>query len=218
MPPSAAFGLVLNLAGIEMRDSQQGPTTLIRQDLPCLRLAIGIPSKQLPNDETVPETESEICTLYQQLHTYPVGNSGKADLKPRAHGAKYWIVPVRREFLAGLDIVLGIQTEDSELLKKVVQGLRGDLNQSRYGLPFAGDNNFLFDRIDVLESPLPAFWYVQMQPDDPPMRGSYRLTVGIDRADNSKTSSYLYAPLGEATDDPPELGWTWTPKEPVRAT
>jgi hypothetical protein len=49
----------------------------------------------------------------------------------------------------GLDIVLGIQTQATELLEQVIQGLRGELNQSRYGLPFAGDNNFLFDRIDV---------------------------------------------------------------------
>lgn len=204
MPPSAAFGLVLNLAGIEMRDSQQGPTTLIRQDLPCLRLAIG----------TVPGTDSEVCSLYQQLHSYPVGDSGK-DLKQRTHGSKYWIVPVRREFLVGLDIVLGIQTQETGLPEKVIQGLRGELNQLRYGLPFAGDNNFLFDRIDVLSSPPPVFWYVRMRSGDPPLRGSYRLTVGINRADNSKTTSHLYAPIEEATNEPPELAWTWTPKAPA---
>lgn len=217
MPPSAAFGLVLNLAGIEMRDSQQGPTTLIRKDLPCLRLALGIPSKQLPDGETVPETESKVCSLYQQLHSYPVGNSGK-ELKQRTHGAKYWIVPVRREFLVNLDIVLGIQTQEVELLERIIQGLRGEFNRFRYGLPFAGDNNFLFDRIDVVDSPPPTLWYVQIQPGGPPLRGSYRLTVGIDRADNSKTTSYLYAPLEEAIIEPPEPAWTWTPKEPVRAT
>lgn len=203
MPPSAAFGLVLNLAGIEMRSNQREPTTLIRQDLPCLRLAIG----------TVPETESEVCSLYQQLHSYPVGNSGK-ELKPRTHGAKYWIVPVRREFLTGLDIVLGIQTEEVKLLDKVSQGLRGELNQSRYGLPFAGDNNFLFDRIDILEEPQPTHWYVQMHPEESPLRNSYRLTVGINRSDNSKTTSYLYAPIQEAVIEPPSNAWTWTPQAP----
>lgn len=214
MPPSTAFGLVLNLAGIEMRDSQPGPTTLIRKDLPCLRLAIGIPSKQLPSGEVVPETESEVCTLYQQLHSYPVGSSGK-ELKKRTHGAKYWIVPVRREFLVGLDIVLGIQTTDPTLIERVTQGLQGELNQSRYGLPFAGDNNFLFDRIDVLSSPSPTRWYVRLNPGDSPLKESYRLTVGINRADNSKTTSYLYAPMETAVDEPPEPAWTWTPKEPI---
>jgi len=84
-----------------------------------------------------------------------------------------------------------------------------------YGLPFAGDNNFLFDRIDSLETPPPTLWYVQLQPDDPPMRGSYRLTVGIDRADNSKTTSYLYAPMDIPLTEPPDHAWTWTPRQPT---
>ncbi len=213
MPPSTAFGLLLNLAGIEMRGSLNSPTTLIREDIPCLQLAIGIPCKTLPNGETLAETDSEICTLYQQLHSYPVGNSGKKDLKPRTHGAKYWITPVRRELLVGLDLILGVQSE-VQLIEQVQQGLKGELNTPRYGLPFAGDNNFLFDRIDVLDSPPPTLWYVQMQPDDPPLQGSYRLTVGIDRADNSKTKSFLYAPIPEPTLVPPTTAWTWTPRQP----
>lgn len=203
MPPSSALGLVLNLAGVEIRGSLDRPTTLIRPDIPCMQLALG----------TVPETDSETCTLYQQLHSYPVGSSGK-ELKQRTYGAKYWIVPVRREVLVGLDMVLGVKA-DPDLLVQVQQGLRGELEQERYGLPFAGDNNFLFDRIDVLSEPPPTIWYMQMQPDDPPMPGSYRLTVGIDRADNSKTTSYLYAPMPEAVADPPEAVWTWTPKPPA---
>lgn len=205
MPPSAALGLVLNLAGIEMRYQTEGVTTLIRPDVPCLKLAIG----------TVADTESEISTLYQQLHSYPVGNSGKDDLKPRTKGTKYWITPARRELLVGLDMVLGVQA-DPNLLERVKLGLKGQLNQPRYGLPFAGDNSFLFDQIDVLEEPPSTFWYVQMQPDAPPMRDSYRLTVGIDRADNSKTTSALYAPVETPTIEPPDTdnAWTWTPREP----
>lgn len=203
MPPSAALGLVLNLAGIEMRDHTSEPITLIRSDIPCLKLAFG----------TVAGGESEICTLYQQLHTYPVGNSGKEDLKPRTKGAKYWITPARRELLVGLDMVLGVQAKE-ELINQVRKGLCGELNKPRYGLPFAGDNNFLFDRIDILDEAPPTFWYVQIQADNPPMRGSYRLTVGIDRADNSKTVSLLYAPIEEPTSEPPQDAWTWTPKRP----
>ncbi len=203
MPPSAALGLVLNLAGIEMRYRTSEPITLICSDIPCLKLAFG----------TVAENKSEICTLYQQLHTYPVGNSGKEDLKPRTKGAKYWITPSRRELLVGLDMVLGVQAKE-ELINQVRKGLCGELNKPRYGLPFAGDNNFLFDRIDILDKPPPTLWYVQMQADNPPMRGSYRLTVGIDRADNSKTVSLLYAPIEEPTSEPPQDAWTWTPERP----
>jgi CRISPR-associated protein Cas5t len=205
MPPSAALGLLLNLAGIEMRDYTATPNLLIREDVPCLQLAIA----------TLPDSKSEVSTLYQQLHSYPVGDSGKKDLKPRTQGAKYWITPVRRELLVGLDMILGVQAS-KQLLERIKKGLTGELDQSRYGLPFAGDNNFLFDRIDILTEVPEVFWYVQMQHDDPPMRGSYRLTVAIDRSDNSKTISFLFAPVETPSSQPPDNAWIWTPRKPPK--
>jgi CRISPR-associated protein Cas5t len=203
MPPSVALGLVLNLAGIEMRTQSEGVTTLIREDVPCLQLAIGIVSQPAR------------CSLYQQLHSYPVGNSG-AELKPRTHGAKYWIAPVRRELLVDYDGMIGVRTTDQlDLFDRVERGLRGDLGQPRYGLPFAGDNNFLFDRIEIQPLPLPAVWYAPMLLDDPPRRGSCRLTIGIDRTDNSKTTAPLFAPTGEPSPLPPEAAWMWTPRQPL---
>jgi CRISPR-associated protein Cas5t len=203
MPPSAALGLVLNLAGIEMRTGLDKSTTQIREDIPHLQLAIG----------AVDGSESEVCSLYQQLHSYPVGNSGKETLKPLAKGAKFWIVPVRRELLVGLDIIIGIQ-EFEDLFERICQGLRGELNDRRYGLPFAGDNNFLFDRIDIIDSPPLTHWYEKMASDSLPRKRSQRLTVGIDRLDNSKTTSYLFAPIASPSIEPPTLAWTWSPKEP----
>ncbi len=202
MPPSAALGLVLNLAGIEMRTGLEQVTTQIRQDIPHLELAIG----------AVDGSESEISTLYQQLHSYPVGSSGK-ELKEKTHGAKYWIVPVRRELIVGLDIIIGIR-EFEGLFERIRQGLRGELNDRRYGLPFAGDNNFLFDRIDVMDSPLLTHWYEKMEVDSEPRKRSQRLTVGIDRLDNSKTTSHLFAPISEPSIYPPLNAWIWTPKKP----
>lgn len=205
MPPSAALGLVLNLAGIEMRDYSTSPNLGIRSDIPHLQLAIG----------TVDGSDSEVCTLYQQLHSYPVGNSGK-ELKEKTHGAKYWIVPVRRELLVNLDMIIGIR-ESEGLFDRIRQGLRGELNDRRYGLPFAGDNNFLFDRIDIIDSPPLTHWYEKMEIDSSPRKRSQRLTVGIDRADNSKTTNHLFAPVPVSSSQPPENAWTWTPKKPVPA-
>jgi CRISPR-associated protein Cas5t len=203
MPPSSAYGLLLNLAAIDMRDAVAGPITLIRSDVPLLRMAIGV------------VTPAERCSLYQQLHTYPVGNSG-AEFKSRTHGAKYWITPVRREVLVGLDCLIGAQTDDVNLLDRVRRGLKGELDATRYGLPFVGDNNFLIDRIDEMAAPPETvIWYARMQPNDPPRKGSCRLPVGIDRADNSKTTSFLYAPIENSSSEPPELAWTWTPREPA---
>lgn len=201
MPPSTAYGLVLNLAGIEMRGPMNNVTTEIREGLPKLRIAVGVISPP------------ELSTVYQQLHSYPVGASGK-ELSARTHGAKFWITPVRREILAGYDGMIGVQTEDGDLLTQVKRGLRGELDSPRYGLPFAGDNNLLIDRIDVLDQPPPTRWYTRILPNDPPRKGSCRLTVGIHRTDNSRTSTLLCAPLESPQSRPPEAAWTWTPSEP----
>jgi CRISPR-associated protein Cas5t len=200
MPPSTVYGLVLNLAGIEMRGPLTGVTTEIRGGLPKLRVAVGMIS--LP----------ELSTIYQQLHSYPVGASGK-ELSGRTHGAKFWITPVRRELLTGYDGMIGVQTEDTNLLVQVRKGLRGELDSTRYGLPFAGDNNMLIDRIDIVDEPPLTRWYARISMDDPPRRGSCRLTVGIHRTDNSRTTSLLCAPLPFGQSMPPDAAWTWTPSE-----
>ena len=194
MPPSTAYGLVLNLAGIEMREALNGVITLIRPDVPCLRLAIGL------------VLSPERSSLYQQLHSYPVGGSGK-ELAQLTHGAKFWITPVRREVLVDYEGVIGVQTANADLHTQVAQGLRGELE--RYGLPFAGDNNYLFDRLELIkEPPAETLWYARLQPDDAPRKGTCRLTVGIDRKDNSRTTTFIYAPTSELT----EAAWTWTPR------
>ncbi len=205
IPPSAAWGLVLNLAGVETRLAAGLETTQVRPDAPALRLAVG----------TV--RPAEVATLFQQLHGYPVGSSGK-EFAAKAFGSKYWIAPARREVLVGLNCVVGVQSPDAELLAMVQQGLRGEAAHDRYGLPFAGDNNFLFDRIDVLPAPPAAHWYARLAPDDAPVPGSCRLTVGIDRADSSRTSTVLFAPTAVAAAEPPESAWTWTPRMPVPAS
>ncbi len=197
IPPSAAFGLLLNLAGIEMRGEDVG-TTLIRDDVPRLRLAIG----------TV--CDAGVSTLYQQLHSYPVGNSGK-ELKEKTFGSKYWIAPVRREVLTDLDAVVAVESDDAELLDRVQRGLRGELDAVRYGLPFAGDNNFLFDRIEVVSPAPPVLWYSRFA-EAAPVVGSVRLTVGIDRSDASRTTSALLAPTAEKSSEPPEAAWLWVPR------
>ncbi len=204
IPPSAAWGLLLNLAGVETREppGEVGATTLVSPDAPALCIAVGL--LRMP----------ERATLYQQLHAYPVGTSGAKDLKPRARGAKYWIAPARRELLVGFDCQLGVQARDGALLDQIVAGLTGKLAGRRYGLPFAGDNNLLIDRIDVLSEPSAAHWYEAMGPDDGPRRASCRLTVGIDRADGSRTTSVLFAPT-EPLAQPPRSAWTWTPRPPA---
>lgn len=202
MTVSAAHGLLCNLAGIETRGDLSELATPRRADCPVLRVAIGS------------VREPEISSLYQQLHTYPVGKSGE-EYRARTHGAKHWIAPTRRELLVGLDVVLGIEALEGAVLERIEKGVRGEGDWPRYGLPFAGDNQLLFDRLDLLPEPPPLRWYARLSSGDRPRRGSARLTIAIDRAEASATTNGLYAPLADPTVDPPESAWTWVPAAPA---
>lgn len=190
IPPTAAWGLALNLAGIESRGSLNEVVTPIRRDAPELEIAVGL------------VRDGERNSLYQQLHTYPVGASGK-ELQARTKGAKYWIAPARREVICGMVSVVGIRGE-AALLERIPLGLAGALPDSRYGLPFAGDNQYLFSRIDVLIESPEARWLVPLKPGESP-KGSTRLTTWINREDSSRTQAPMFAP-GE-TGRCPEVAW-----------
>src|SRR5688572_18094749 len=75
LTPSAAYGLVLNIAAVETRLREEdaahdgGPASLTRSGLPRLRLALGAPAG---GHDPFPRVQ----TVYQQLHNYPVGTSG----------------------------------------------------------------------------------------------------------------------------------------------
>lgn len=179
IPPSAAWGLVLNLAGVETRGDLSEVVTPVRSDAPVLEIAVGL------------EREGKRSSLYQQLHSYPVGNSG-AERRERARGHKYWIAPVRREVLVDTVAVVGARGPE-ELMARVQAGLDGRLDTLRYGLPFAGDNQYLFSRIDLTtDSPL-ARWYLPVS-KLAGARGSTRLTTNIDRGDAGRTEAPLFAP------------------------
>jgi CRISPR-associated protein Cas5t len=187
IPPSAAWGLVLNLAGIETRGSLAEVVTPIRPDAPMLEIAVGV---QRPGQRS---------TLYQQLHSYPVGSSG-SELKARTFGNKYWIAPAKREVLVGL-VALVAARGAPEIIDRVAEGLAGRPAAPRYGVPFAGDNQFLFSSIDVMAADARARWYEPMS-GTAPTRETTRLTTNIDRGDASRTEAPLFAP-GDPGPCPP---------------
>lgn len=77
MPNSAAYGLVLNLAGIEMRTALDQKTTVIKPSAEDFRSGQGRLHFRLAISvgEVTPASKD---TIYQQLHTYPVGDSSSA--------------------------------------------------------------------------------------------------------------------------------------------
>jgi CRISPR-associated protein Cas5t len=151
-----------------------------------------------------------VQTIYQQLHNYPVGTSGQ-ERAESAKGNKYNITPVRREFLSGLRALVCLDG-NPELEDRVQQGLRGQLNSSRYGVPFLGDNQFLLDRLEQVVPPRSAHWFERLVEDTgPPRPRTARLTIRIDRADLSRTVSVLYAPTESPSMEIPENAWTNLP-------
>jgi CRISPR-associated protein Cas5t len=198
--PSAAYGLALNIAGIESRvDDGKSPMTLMRSDLPRVKIALGA--------LCFPQVQS----LYQQAHNYPVGKEAGAQYAPQARGNKYNITPVRREFLSNLRAYICID-ENPNLEQKVRNGMLGQYNAGRYGIPFLGDNNFMIDVLREEVERQPAYWYEKIteRDDRGPRPRTTRLTISIDRQTLANSISALFAPT-EQTLDIPETAWVVVP-------
>lgn len=231
LTPSAAYGLLLNLAGLESRLCEEEPqhpgnvpATLTRPGLPKVKIALGAAAVRCIGRQwfEIPEAERfpRVQTLYQQLHNYPVGNEKIDDPDSpgskvsrwdlgirRAKYAKFNITPVRRELLVGLRAVVVVD-DNPDLESQIRSGLDGS-DVSRYGLPFVGDNSFLPDRIELLAAPPSAHWYEHVTAEDTKiLPQTTRLTIWIDRSDMSRTVSNLYAPTTEPTTDIPAMAWT----------
>jgi CRISPR-associated protein Cas5t len=209
MTPSAAYGLLLNIAGIESRlreedDSHDGSAaaSLIRSGLPSIELAIGVPAAT-STENRFPKVQS----IYQQLHNYPVGASGK-DRAASCRGNKYNITPVRREFLSDVKAIITVRG-NSEFENRIRRGLRGEFNTGRYGIPFLGDNACLLDRLHEVQEPISVQWFEKIDAGEGGTRdNTTRLTIQIDRADLSKTRSELFAPGNESlSHEPPANAW-----------
>src|SRR5262249_9035526 len=148
-----------------------------------------------------------VQTVYQQLHNYPVGTSG-SERAAWAHGSKYNITPVRREFLSDLRALIALDG-NPDFEDCVRRGLRGEFNTERYGLPFLGDNALLPDRLEERTSLPPVHWYERVMEASHrgPRSRTTRLTILIDRAELSRTTSALFAPTQAATEHIPDAAW-----------
>lgn len=233
LTPSAAYGLVLNLAGVESRLREEHPAhpgtvpaSVTKPGLPTVRLALGVLTTDrkgtpLSFDEAFPR----VATVYQQLHNYPVGKGNKVDdpdnpgtkvyqgelADRRAKGGKSNITPVRRELLVGLRAAV-VLDGNPELEAAVRSTLTHGPTADRYGLPFLGDNSFLPDRIDPLSAVPDAYWFETLSRDESGLRPrTTRLTTWVDRAELSRTVSHLFAPAGTSSVDIPSAAWVTLP-------
>lgn len=192
--PTAAYGLLLNVAGIEMREDMGKEMTTIRVGLPKVSIALG--TLKSPRQHSI----------FQQLHNYPVGDTGK-DHAPNTKGNKYNVAPVRRHVLVDIEAYVCVQG-DEEFEFKILEGLHGR-QPRKYGLPFLGDNNFMIDRLQLVTKLDPAHWFVRIGSEDQGCSHDNvtRLTLFIDRKDFSKTQSALFASIKTPTSEIPNESW-----------
>lgn len=206
MTPSAAYGLLLNVAAIETRrDDGKSPMTVTATGLPTAEIALG--AVRLPSVQTV----------YQQLHNYPVGDSPTTKAQAErtgGRGHKFNIQPIRREYLADLDAYVCLRG-NGELEERVRAGLREGAGYApegkmRYGVPFLGDNSFTLSVLkEEVGEPQAAHWFVQATREQGArVPNPCRLTVWIDRASSAKTVVRLYGREETAQMEPPDGAWT----------
>ena len=208
IPPTTAYGLLLNLAAIDIRDWNKisKSSTPILKKLPKIAQNVEIAISNLGK----PTANPEVATLFQQLHNVPVGQVSPEKWE-RAKGCKPNIKPIRREILVGFQAVLAVRCSD-ELRSLIIAGLEGELNENRsYGLPFAGDNNFLFDKITVVPEVSPLHWYTRIMDGELPRVGTCRLTTWIDRSNTENTKVEAFAPLQTPQSEPPKDAWNMLP-------
>ena len=85
--------------------------------------------------------------------------------------------------------------------------MTGEDNRPRYGFPFAGDNSYLFDRIDCLHEPLPSHWFVPIDSNLQLESSAVSLTIEIDRHAPSKTKSSLFSATKDSLTSLPDRDW-----------
>jgi CRISPR-associated protein Cas5t len=204
---SAAYGLLLGLAGIERKKKEAYIEAQIAIGVKCQTQGV----QHLDINDTPNKMKPQLPRrgrVFQQLHRIPQGSDKKRkEEKERAKGSKserigvYW-----REVLIGLEGYIGLK---DELLQPLVErGINAPHTLDYFwGLPFMGDNNFFVERLDVRDKPEPCCWFYRY--DGKPLQGDKRLhysTVWTDYKTNLRSDGYLFA-LTEEKGEPPSEAW-----------
>ncbi len=227
-PPSAVYGLLLNLAGIEMRGELGPGTTETRAGLPRFRVASAASSAAHSKHSFAVSADQRRmpgrAVLFQQLHTIPVGSSSK-ERKPLTKGNKHHIAPARRELLTTFRGICAVDAT-AEFEERLVAQIADpdplqENGQQRYGVPFLGDNNFFLEELAIAQpDETPVDWLVvssEPEEEDDLLGGNssgspedtfpFRLTLWADRTGMKGTRDAMFATRPGTLDLIPEEAW-----------
>ena len=218
---SALYGLLLNIAGIEMRGKLGNGPTEVRKGLPSFEVASAVvcwnKGRHSFDGSGTEAAMPGSAVLFQQLHALPVGATNKHRI-PLTKGNKHHISPGRRQVLVGLKGLCYLRghPEVEELLRVSLETAPD--KEDRYGLPFLGDNSFMLEELDLLrpEEEFPVSWVVRDEEEDdfdllgfPEQASSspFRLTIWADRVGMSETRSDFFVTETGVSTRPPDSAW-----------
>lgn len=199
IPPSAAFGLFLNLAGIEMKagvlEKMKGNTYFChpnRDDLPHLEVATGTCS-DMSSGELIHHMHGYVQTVSKGT----LGGKKQKEYEDSFHGRKFSIFLGRRKYLNGYNGLVACRN-NPEIISKI----RHNLEHGTDDVPFAGSTNLTFDVIREVDNQ-ECHWYVKSE-----TARSIPLTISVHRSKKDTSVRRLFTRSGNATKSPPENAWT----------
>lgn len=199
IPHSAAYGIGLNLAGIEMKDNgiKTGGIREAIDNLPKLQIAVGVHTKSC---------DSEIGKLLHQNHNYVKTASlakslGKTQKElDKIYGyRKYSIAPSNREYISNYHGFIALRSDDEDLIDSIINGIDNCIGS----VPYAGRTNQFFSHIYQAGNDL-VHWYSIADNGGSPLD----LTTSIrDRKESTKTIVRRFFLSKEASIFPSENCW-----------
>lgn len=174
---SAAYGLLLGLAGIEREDKGKFADA---------RIVIG--RKHPPKKGRI----------FQQLI------DGKRQLALDG-GGDFNLRPFWREVLYDIEGYVGL--DHPELEESLDKGIRQPSTINYWGLPFMGDNNFFLERADIHQTPTSCQWFDVFKGEKLSRRERLHfLSVWTDYNKAAESRGLLFF-LTEERESPPETAW-----------
>jgi CRISPR-associated protein Cas5t len=216
IPHSAAYGLVLNLAGIEIKgdkiESMCGSFKCKRNtNTPNLGIAVGFVSFDGIScliHQYHKYTQSYSClSPYEweenQDGTFSVKENTKgvkssiSNLKKDYQGRKWSIGIVKREYLTNYHGVIGVRG-DKFLIEKIKHGI----DECFGSIPFAGDRNLMFSKISINNPE--ANWLSTKKIQN---CKSLELSTKIDRVNSHRTVREIFYIDDKKSNKPSEFSW-----------
>lgn len=215
IPHSAAYGLVLNLAGIEIKG-----VNCENINTPMLEIAVGLVSydnvsclihqyhkyTQSYGNKYSPyewvKNDDGTYTLKEEIKKKGKQKTSLSDVKKQYHGRKWGIGIIKREYLIDYHGVIGVKG-DSEIINKIKEGIDNCVGS----IPYAGQSNLMFSHLNIENTE--AYWLVTelLDDDDNDEVKSVQLTTEVNRIKSNKTLRKTFYINNEMSSEPYEKSW-----------